>query len=399
MNIGIILGIAAVVLIIVVLILVIKNGNANSKNRDLEREVLNAKMEINQNVSNLGNQMAHGFGTVRTELGKDLGDARAEIGKDIHDEIGKTNEMLIQRIRELNEKVNGTLEENFKNTNKTFQSVIERLTVIDEAQKKMETVSTNIVSLQEILTDKKSRGIYGEVNLNIILANIFGEANKGPDGMKIYDIQHSLTGGVIADAVVNAPDPLGMICIDSKFPLENYRRMLDKSLTETDRINAERNFKIDVKKHIDAISDKYIINGVTADQAMMFVPAEAIFAELYAYHDDLIQYAQKKKVMITSPTTLVSSLSTILMVIRDMERNKYAREIQDNLKKLSVEFDRYRLRWDNLSKHIETVSKDVKEINTTTDKIANDFTKINNADRSYIIDNEGAEATLIEEQQ
>ncbi len=376
----IILAAAAVILLVIILVQVNKTSKSGSGVKELGTQLNSAKMELGQNLSLLSQQMAKG-----------LGDVRTEIGQDIHGEFNSTNEILIRRINDLNEKVNGTLEENFTKTNETFQNVIKRLTVIDEAQKNMEKVSTNIVSLQEILTDKKTRGIFGEVNLNIILANIFGEGNRGNDENKIYDIQHSLPGGVIADAVINAPEPLGLVCIDSKFPLENYRRMVDKSLPEADRTAAERVFKTDVKKHIDAIADKYIISGVTAEQAIMFVPAEAIFAELYAYHDDIIQYSQKRSVMITSPTTLVSSLSTILMVIRDMERNKYAKEIQENLKKLSVEFDRYRTRWDSLSRHIDTVSKDVKEINTTTDKIASKFSKINNADKILIVDSEEEE--------
>ena len=140
------------------------------------------------------------------------------------------------------------LDVNFEKTNKTFASVLERLAKIDEAQKKIDNLSNDIVSLQTVLTDKKSRGIFGEVNLHQILSSVFGEKND-----KLYSLQYTLSTGVIADAIVFAPEPLGHICIDSKFPLENYRYMLEKGITPEERIRREKLFESDVKKHIDAI--------------------------------------------------------------------------------------------------------------------------------------------------
>ena len=133
--------------------------------------------------------------------------------------------------------------------------------------------------MQGILTDKKTRGIFGEVNLEHIMANVFGANNK-----KIYQIQYPFDNNTIADCVLFAPEPLGTVAIDSKFPLENYQAMVNRSNTASVRANAEKLFKADVKKHIDDISNKYIIPGVTSDQAIMFLPAEAIFAEINAYH-------------------------------------------------------------------------------------------------------------------
>ena len=253
--------------------------------------------------------------------------------------------------------------------------VLERLSKIDEAQKKIDSLSNDIVSLQGILTDKKSRGIFGEVNLNHILSSVFGDKNDS-----IYQTQYKFKNDTIADAVLFAPEPLGTIAIDSKFPLENYRIMVDKRFSSSDRETAAKLFKSDVKKHIDAISSKYIIPGETSDQAIMFLPAEAIFAELNAYHSDIIEYAYKKRVWITSPTTLMSTLTTIEVIIKNNERDKYTKIIQEELSKLSVEFSRYKDRWDKLSRSIQTVSKDVEDIHTTTDKITKRFNSINSVD-------------------
>jgi DNA recombination protein RmuC len=315
------------------------------------------------------------LGNLETNITKGLGDFKTDISRNLNDDFNKQNERIDTRLNVINDKVNERLDVNFEKTNRTFNNVLEKLAKIDEAQKKIDSLSTDIVSLQGILTDKKSRGIFGEVNLTHILSSVFGEKNDN-----IYRLQYSFDNNTIADAVLFAPEPLGVVAIDSKFPLENYRIMVDKKFDKSDREMAAKLFKSDVKKHIDAIATKYIIPGVTSNQAIMFLPAEAIFAELNAYHEDIIEYAYKKRVWITSPTTLMSTLTTIEVIIKNQERDKYAKIIQEELQKLSVEFSRYRERWDKLSRSIETVNRDVADINTTTDKITKRFDSINRVD-------------------
>ena len=266
--------------------------------------------------------------------------------------------------------------------NKTFTNVIERLSKIDEAQKKIDHLSSDIISLESILTDKKSRGIFGEVNLRHILSSVFGEKNDS-----IYQMQYSLSTKVIADSVLFAPDPLGKIIIDSKFPLENYQNMVDQKLSSEKREYYTKLFKQDVKKHIDAIASKYIISGETADQAIMFLPAEAIFAEINAYHPDIINYAYKKCVWLTSPTTLISTLTVVEMIIKNMERDKYTKVIHDELNKLGIEFTRYKERWDKLSRSIQTVNKDVENFSITTDKLSKKFQLINQVEVQKLHEN------------
>ena len=168
---------------------------------------------------------------------------------------------------------------------------------------------------------------------------------------------------------------VGTIAIDSKFPLEHYQLMVDKSLTQDMRDNYEKMFKQDMKKHIDAISSKYIIPGETADQAILFLPAEAIFAEVNAYHQDIINYAYKKRVWITSPTTLISTLTVVEMIIKNMERDKYTSIIHEELNKLGIEFSRYKERWDKLSKSVQMVNKDIESVHVTTEKISKKLVK------------------------
>ena len=322
----------------------------------------------NINESNITERL----GKLETNMIKEIGDFKDKLSRDFNDDFLKLNDSIDYRLRFINDKVNERLDQNFEKTNKTFTSVLERLSKIDEAQRKIDVLSNDIVSLQSILTDKKTRGVFGEVNLKHILTNVFGEENN-----KVYKLQYPFPNGTIADCVVFAPEPIGMLAIDSKFPLEHYQIMVDKRNDVTIRSQAEKLFKLDMKKHIDAISEKYIIPNVTTDQAIMFLPAEALFAEVNAYHQDIIDYAYKKKVWITSPTTLISTLTTLQILMKNIERDKYTKVIHQELRLLDEEFKRYKDRWDKLYKSIETVSKDVKEIHTTTDKITKRFNSIN----------------------
>lgn len=325
----------------------------------------------NINESNITERL----GKLEVSMMKEMGNFKNDLSRDLNDDFTKLNEGVEKRLLLINDKVNERLDQNFEKTNKTFQNVIERLSRIDEAQKKIDNLSGDIISLQSILTDKKTRGIYGEVNLKHILVSVFGEKNDN-----IYRLQYTFSTGVIADSVLFAPEPLGTICIDSKFPLEHYQAMVDKRLNSEMRDKYEKMFRMDMKKHIDAIADKYIIPGETSNQAILFLPAEAIFAEINAYHTDIINYAYRKHVWITSPTTLVSTLTVIEMIIKNIERDKYTRVIHEELNKLGLEFSRYKERWDKLARSIQTVNKDVENVYITTDKITKKFESINRVD-------------------
>ena len=324
---------------------------------------------ISKNVNE--GKITERLGTLETTTVKELSSFQIDIMRTMNDNFNGLNDRMEKKLTQINDKVNERLDDNFAKTNRTFTNILERLSKIDEAQKKIDTLSTDIVWLQSILTDKKSRGIFGEINLKHILVSIFGEKNDN-----VYRLQYTFPNTTIADAVIFAPEPLGTVAIDSKFPLEHYQKMVDKNLPQVDRNIAEKEFKVDVKKHIDAIASKYIIPGVTSDQAIMFLPAEALFAEINAYHTDLIEYAHKRRVWICSPTTLISTFTIIEVLLKNMERDKYASIIHDELNKLGIEFGRYKERWDKLSRSIETVNKDIENIHVTTDKISKRFDSI-----------------------
>lgn len=358
------------------LILVIILQIANLLKKDDDKDIVERLGKLEKNVNS-------DLGQFKFDINKYLNEDFNKLNNNLEDKFVNMNEKIENKLLLINEKVNERIDQNFEKTNKTFNNILERISKIDEAQKKIDSLTSEIVDLQSVLTDKKTRGIFGEVNLNYILTSVFGE-KKG----EIYDVQHTMSNGSIADSILFAPEPLGTICIDSKFPLENYQRMTDKSLSNQERETATKLFKQDVKKHIDAIASKYIIPGETADEAIMFLPAEAIFAEINAYHYDLLDYSYSKKVWIASPTTLMSTLTIIQMIIKNMEKDKYAKVIHVELNKLSNEFSKYRERWDKLSRSIDTVTRDIKDINITTEKITKRFDSINSVDINLLTNDE-----------
>ena len=273
-----------------------------------------------------------------------------------------------KRLEAITGKVQERLDEGFKKTNQTFISVMERLATIDEAQKKIDGLTTNMVSLQELLGDKRSRGAFGELQLEGLIKNILP-----PDS---YSFQYTFSKGVRADCVLFLPDPTGTVAVDSKFPMENYQKMFDVNLTDIDKAKAQKQFKLDVKKHINDIATKYIIIDETSDGAVMFLPAEAVFAEIHAYHPELIQEAMAKKVWIVSPTTLMAVLNTARAVLKDVETKKQVHIIKSELGKLGKEFNRFDTRMKKLADNIRQAHENAQDVHITSQKITQRFTQI-----------------------
>ena len=284
-----------------------------------------------------------------------------------------------KRLEAITGKVQERLDEGFKKTNQTFISVMERLATIDEAQKKIDGLTTNMVSLQELLGDKRSRGAFGELQLEGLIKNILP-----PDS---YSFQHTFSKGVRADCVLFLPDPTGTVAVDSKFPMENYQKMFDVNLTDIDKAKAQKQFKLDVKKHINDIATKYIIIDETSDGAVMFLPAEAVFAEIHAYHPELIQEAMAKKVWIVSPTTLMAVLNTARAVLKDVETKKQVHIIKSELGKLGKEFNRFDTRMKKLADNIRQAHENAQDVHITSQKITQRFTQIEKVELAEDLNN------------
>ncbi len=340
----------------------------NQQFQNLQDMQRNSNESQLQRLSDMQGKLEQRFGELQQGIEKRLGEMAQQSIEKMAASNMQVQKTLQERLQEISGQVEKRLDKGFEKTTATFTDVVKRLALIDEAQKKITELSGNVVSLQEVLTDKRARGAFGEVQMSGLVSNIMPESS--------FALQHTLSNGRRVDCMLFLPEPTGDIAIDSKFPLDSYQRMLDPDATDADRLLAEKQFRLDIKKHIKDIADKYIIPGETADGAIMFIPAEAVFAEIHAHQPELVEEAQRARVWMVSPTTMMAVLTTARAVLKDSATRKQVHLIQEHLVMLSKDFERFRTRMDNLSRHIKQANKDVEEVNTSAKKISSRFDKI-----------------------
>lgn len=282
--------------------------------------------------------------------------------------VEKLTQATQERLREISGQVDKRLNEGFEKTTQTFTDVVKRLAIIDEAQKKITELSGNVVNLQEILTDKRARGAFGEVQLSALIHNMLPETH--------YALQYTLSNGKRADCILFLPSPTGNVVIDAKFPLESYRLLHDPNISEHDRRQVEQQFRLDIRKHIQDIAEKYIIPNETAEGAVMFIPAEGVFSEIHAHYPDLIEIAQRARVWLASPTTMMAIITTARAVLKDDATRQQIHIIQEHLLALGKDFERFQKRMDNLSRHIDQAHEDVEQVHRSSQKITQRFRQI-----------------------
>lgn len=302
------------------------------------------------------------------DIQKHISDTLTHNTQELNRRVDQLNQNTAKHLKEISGEVEKRLTDGFEKTTATFADVVKRLALIDQAQKKITELSSNVVSLQEVLSDKKSRGAFGEVQLSALISNMLPEQN--------YSMQHTFSNGKRADCVLFLPEPTGTIAIDAKFPLESYRRLMGANLTEAERKVAQTQFKQDIRKHVQDIAERYIIANETSDGAVMFIPAESVFAEIHAHYPELVDEAHRTHVWIVSPTTMMAILSTARAVLKDAATRKQVHIIQEHLIQLSRDFSRFQKRMDNLSKHIHQAHTDVEDIHKSSKKITSRFQKI-----------------------
>lgn len=271
-------------------------------------------------------------------------------------------------LTQVTQQVNQRLTEGLEKNTSTFTDIVKRLTIIDEAQKKISELSTHVVNLQDILVDKRARGAFGEVQLKSLISNMLPSNH--------YALQYTLSNQKRADCILFLPDPTGHIVIDAKFPLETYQKLMSLESTSPARKLLQQQFKQDLQKHIKDIADKYIIPHETADSAFMFIPAEAIFAEVHANYPEIVALSQRLKVWLVSPSTLMAVLTTARAVLKDDATKRQVHIIQKHLQALADDFQRFDKRMDKLTKHIDLAQQDASEVNISAKKITRRFHKI-----------------------
>ncbi len=333
-------------------------------------------LELNDKITQ---SQLHTQQIIHDTVQKQMTDVREQISHSFKQHASSLTshlQLLTEEIRthlqQLTQQVNNKLVEGFEKTSSTFIDVVKRLTIIDEAQKKITELSNHVVSLQDVLVDKKARGAFGEVQLATLISNMIPPSH--------YQMQYTLSNQKRADCILFLPEPSGNVVIDAKFPLENYQRLINCDHGSVEKKSLQQQFRQDIQKHIKDIAEKYIIPAETSDGAMMFIPAESIFAEIHANYPDLIALSQRLKVWLVSPSTLMAVLTTAKAVLKDDATRKQVHIIQKHLHALADDFQRFEKRMDKLSKHIDLAHQDVNEVNTSAKKITSRFQKIESVD-------------------
>ncbi len=281
-----------------------------------------------------------------------------ELNSRAQEEIKRT---MNERLDAVSKRVGDSLEHTREKTGESLEKLKERLAVIDEAQKNITDLSGQMVGLQDILSNKQARGAFGEIQLNDLVSSILPPS--------AYEFQSTLENGKRADCLIKLPNPPGSIVVDAKFPLESYHR-LHGAENEADFKKAQSLFKADIQKHVKDIAEKYIINGVTAESALMFLPSEAVYAELHANYSDVVEKSYRAKVWIVSPTTLMATLNTGRAVLKDARMREQAGIIQKHVTTLLDDVGRLDDRVENLRKHFGQAEKDIDLISTSSRKIS-----------------------------
>ncbi len=351
------LGLAIVAaLLLVLIVVVIRNmGRKDNAAEPMLRQMSDLSHSV-QSLSEGQHQLLGGLQTVSNAQ------ANAQ---------AKMIQTIEKRLAEVQKGMAESLHGSSVKTTRSLTELQERLKTIDKAQENIEKLSGNVLSLQDILSNKQARGAFGEIQLNDIVSKALPKDS--------YALQVTLSNGKRADCLIHLPNPPGPIVIDAKFPLESYER-LRAAKNQQEATEANRQFKTDVRLHIKAISEKYIIEGETADGAMMFLPSEAIYAELHSNFTQVVREGFDARVWIVSPTTCMATLNTMRAILKDARMREQAGAIRRELALLYKDVDRLSERVGNLDRHFEQAAKDVAEIKISATKAGNRARRLDNFD-------------------
>lgn len=354
MNMEIILIVLAC---LILLLLIINLGFALSKKDN--KELVSVADTIFRGQAELAGRLS--------QLSESSSSQQNKIAEAINDQKMSVLKIMDEKLLAVTKSVGDGLQQSTTKTTETLHDLRERLAKIDVAQQKISTLSEQVVSLQEVLSNKQARGAFGEIQLNDLVVSILPPS--------AYEFQCVLENQKRADCVLKLPNPPGMIVIDAKFPLESYQALRHAS-NDREKLEAERFFKASVLKHIKDISEKYIIPGVTAESAMMFLPSESVYAELHANFTEVVESSYRSKVWIVSPTTLMATLNTVRAVLKDARMREQAGVIQKEVGVLIEDISRLDDRIESLSKHFDMANKDIGDIKISSGKISRRIDKI-----------------------
>ncbi|SMR82400.1 DNA recombination protein RmuC [Aliiroseovarius halocynthiae] len=380
-------GIVLAVLMFILLVAVLRRaGRSTQVTEDLARQMGG----LGQAVQVLGagqDQLSGGLRTVsdaqatgQTQVLQAMESRLAHVQQQMNDRLHDNAMKSARAMSELQERMKESLQGNTVKTTQSLTQLQERLAVIDKAQDNITRLSGDVLSLQDILSNKQTRGAFGEIQLTDIVSKALPKDS--------YDLQQTLSNGKRADCLIHLPNPPGPIVIDSKFPLEAYEA-LRKAETQYELNEAAKAMKVAVKAHIKAISEKYIIEGETADGALMFLPSEAVYAELHANFPELVREGFEARVWIVSPTTCMATLNTMRAILKDARMREQAGEIRKMLKNLHRDVELVVERASKLELHFDQARRDVEGITTAAERAGKRAARLDNFDFEELSD--GAE--------
>ena len=293
--------------------------------------------------------------------------------------------LMEQRLAQVQQQLSENMHGSARRTAQSLGDLQQRLATIDKAQENITKLSGDVLSLQDILSNKQTRGAFGEIQLHDIVIKALPQDS--------FTMQATLSNGRRADCIIHLPNPPGPIAIDSKFPLEAYEAMR-RANTEADLAEGARQFRTALRKHIKDISEKYIIEGETADGALMFLPSEAVYAEIHANFPDLVRESFAARVWIVSPTTCMATLNTMRAILKDARMRAQAGSIRRELGLLYQDVDRLGTRVENLDRHFGQAAKDLSEIKISSEKAGRRARRLDNFDFEELAPSE-AEPPLV----
>jgi len=295
----------------------------------------------------------------------------AHVQQQMQDRLADNAARSARSLAEMQQRMTETLHGSSKRTTTSLTQLQERLASIDKAQDNITKLSGDVLSLQDILSNKQTRGSFGEIQLRDIVSKALPSDS--------YSLQATLSNGKRPDCLIHLPNPPGPIVIDSKFPLEAYEA-LRRAKTEAETRAAAQQMKTAVRVHLNAIADKYILEGETAEGALMFLPSEAVYAELHANFPELVREGFEKRVWIVSPTTCMATLNTMRAILKDARMREQAGAIRRELGNLNKDVERLAMRVGNLDRHFSQARRDVEEIKVSSEKAAKRAGRLHNFD-------------------
>ncbi|WP_170562227.1 DNA recombination protein RmuC [Ruegeria atlantica] len=367
--------------VLLILLLLFLSLRASNRSARMAEPLVRQMAHLGQHVQQLGQgqeQLRGGLQHVsdtqantQVQVIQTVESRLSSVQQQMNDRLADNAMKSARALAEMQERMKESLHGSSKQTATSLTQLQERLAAIDKAQDNITKLSGDVLSLQDILSNKQTRGAFGEIQLNDIVSKALPSDS--------FRLQATLSNGRRADCLINLPNPPGPIVIDSKFPLEAYEALIG-STNDMELKAAVQMFRSTVRKHITDIAEKYILDGETADGALMFLPSEAVYAELHAKFPELVQESFSKRVWIVSPTTCMATLNTMRAILKDARMREQAGAIRKELGLLHKDVERLGDRVSNLDRHFGQAAKDISEIKISAEKAGRRAQRLDNFD-------------------